>query len=40
VAARERTPNSDKNHSIRVDAENTERKKAIVETSGMLVKMI
>jgi hypothetical protein len=40
VATRDRTPNSDKSHSITLDAENTEGKKAIVDTSGMLVKMI
>lgn len=40
VAARDRTPNSDKSHSITLDAENTEGKKAIVDTSGMLVKTI
>jgi hypothetical protein len=40
VPNRESAPKIDKSHSVRLEAENTEGKKTIVETSGILVKII
>jgi hypothetical protein len=40
VPNRDSTPRIDRSHSVRLDAAKTDGKKAIVESSGILVKMI